>query len=70
VDAVRAERFAQFDEDGDDVLDLQEYEALWLDAMRTRMVRAFQRLDIDGDAQVHRGGVPPAHGTDGRAARP
>lgn len=52
VDAVRAERFAAFDADGDGVLDLEEYEQLWLDAMRRQMVRSFQRLDVDGDAAV------------------
>ena len=49
VDAVRAERFAEFDADGDGVLDLEEYEQLWLDAMRRQMVRSFQRLDVDGE---------------------
>ena len=52
VDAVRAERFAAFDAEGDGALSLEEYEALWLDAMRPRMVRSFQRLDVDGDARV------------------
>lgn len=52
VDTVRAERFAAFDADGDGVLDLEEYEQLWLDAMRRHMVRSFQRLDVDGDAGV------------------
>jgi hypothetical protein len=52
VDAVRAERLATFDADGNGVLSLAEYEALWLDAMRPRMVRGFQRLDVDGDAGV------------------
>jgi Ca2+-binding EF-hand superfamily protein len=52
VDAVRAERFAAFDADGDGVLDLDEYEQLWLDAMRRQMVRSFQRLDVDGDGEI------------------
>lgn len=52
VDAVRGERFAEFDADGDGNLSLDEYEALWLDAMRERMVRNFQRHDRDGDAMV------------------
>jgi len=52
IEAVRSERLAAFDADGDGVLTLDEYEALWLDAMRPRMVRGFQRLDIDGDAAV------------------
>ncbi len=52
VDAVRAERLAAFDTDGNGVLSLEEYEALWLDAMRTQMVQGFQRLDVDGDTGV------------------
>lgn len=52
IDTARSERFGEFDGDGDQSLTLQEYEQLWLDAMRTRMVRAFQRLDVDGDAKV------------------
>lgn len=50
--AVRGERLATFDTDGDGVLSLAEYELLWLDAMQPRMVRSFQRLDADGDAMV------------------
>ncbi len=52
VDKARAERFARFDANGDGVLDLDEYQALWLDAMRERMVRGFQLHDRDGDAMV------------------
>ena len=52
IDAARAARFGQFDADGDGRLTLGEYEALWLDAMRERMVDGFQRLDDDGDAVV------------------
>ncbi|TVQ29897.1 MAG: hypothetical protein EA356_15610 [Geminicoccaceae bacterium] len=52
IDQTRAERHAAFDADGDGVLTLEEYEALWLDAMRPRMVRAFQALDVDGNGQV------------------
>ena len=52
IDGVRAERLASFDGNGDGQLNLQEYEALWLDAMRERMVDRFQRHDDDGDGQV------------------
>ncbi len=52
IDTARAGRMAQFDVNGDKALTLDEYQALWLDAMRERMVRAFQRLDTDGDANV------------------
>src|SRR3546814_4022522 len=36
----------------DQSLTLGEYEQLWLDAMRERMVDRFQDLDADGDAKV------------------
>ena len=52
VDQERRARFAQFDTDKDSKLTLQEYEALWLDAMRRHMVDRFQGLDDDGDAMV------------------
>jgi Ca2+-binding EF-hand superfamily protein len=52
VDQVRRDRFAQFDTDQDSKLTLQEYQALWLDAMRRRMVEEFQALDDDGNAAV------------------
>jgi hypothetical protein len=52
VDAARTDRLAAFDKDGDRKLTLKEYEALWLDAMRERMVDRFQDLDNDGDAAV------------------
>lgn len=52
IDQARSERFDRFDADSGKALTLQEYEQLWLDAMRERMVRAFQRLDRDGDAKV------------------
>ncbi len=52
VDAVRAARLAEFDADQDGQLSLAEYEALWLDAMRERMVDRFQAHDDDGDSLV------------------
>ena len=52
VDRFRSDRLAAFDTDGDGKLSLEEYEALWLDAMRARMVDAFQRHDDDGDGAV------------------
>ena len=50
--ATRGEQHAAFDADGDSVLALAEYELLWLDAMRPRMVDQFQSHDADGDAIV------------------
>ncbi|WP_342643142.1 hypothetical protein [Rhodoligotrophos ferricapiens] len=49
---IRGDELKKFDKNGDGQLDLQEYEALWLDRHRVRMVRAFQHFDRDGNAQV------------------
>jgi hypothetical protein len=52
INANRTEWHKKFDTDGNGALSLKEFEALWLEAKRQRMVRAFQRLDEDGDAAV------------------
>jgi Ca2+-binding EF-hand superfamily protein len=52
IDQVRRDRLAAFDQNNDGSLTLEEYQALWLDAMRERMVDRFQDLDDDGDAIV------------------
>ncbi len=52
VDTFRSTRLAEFDADGDGALSLDEYQALWLDAYRERMVDNFQRHDDDGDGLV------------------
>ncbi|MEM9780837.1 MAG: hypothetical protein AAF899_00035 [Pseudomonadota bacterium] len=52
IDETRTAQHATHDGDGDGALSLTEYEALWLEAMRERMVRRFQRHDRDGDGQV------------------
>jgi Ca2+-binding EF-hand superfamily protein len=52
IDKTRADRLAQFDADKDGTLNLQEYQALWLDAYRERMVDMFQGHDDDGDGKV------------------
>ena len=52
IDTFRADRLAKFDTDGNGTLSLQEYQALWLDAYRERMVDEFQRHDDDGDSVV------------------
>ena len=52
IDEVRQSRLAEFDQDGDGSLTLEEYQALWLDAMRERMVDRFQAHDDDGDGLV------------------
>ena len=52
IDQLLADRVAAFDQDNDGSLNLEEYQALWLDAMRERMVDRFQAHDDDGDAIV------------------
>ena len=52
IDEMRQSRLAEFDADNDGNLTLEEYQALWMDAMRERMVDRFQALDDDGDAIV------------------
>ena len=52
IDTLRADRLKQFDRNADGKLSLEDYQALWLDAYRTQMVRAFQGHDADGDAAV------------------
>jgi Ca2+-binding EF-hand superfamily protein len=52
IDQVRQSRLAEFDQNGDGSLSLEEYQALWMDAMRERMVDRFQAHDDDGDGIV------------------
>lgn len=52
IDQVRQSRLAEFDQDGDGSLSLEEYQALWMDAMRERMVDRFQAHDDDGDGMI------------------
>lgn len=52
IDTIRAARLVEFDKDGNGTLNLEEYQALWLDAMHERMVDQFQAHDADGDGLV------------------
>jgi Ca2+-binding EF-hand superfamily protein len=52
IDQVRQGKLQEFDANGDGSLSLEEYQALWLDAMRERMVDRFQAHDDDGDGLV------------------
>ena len=52
IDQARQAKLAEFDSDGDGSLTLEGYQALWLDAMRERMVDNFQDHDDDGDGMV------------------
>lgn len=52
IDQGRANQLKKFDKNGDGTLSLGEYEALWLDVMRERMVDRFQGHDANGDGKV------------------
>jgi hypothetical protein len=52
IDQFRQGQIARFDANKDGSLSLDEYQALWLDHMRERMVDAFQEHDDDGNGQV------------------
>jgi Ca2+-binding EF-hand superfamily protein len=52
IEEVRQGQLQEFDANGDGSLSLEEYQALWLDAMRERMVDRFQAHDDDGDGLV------------------
>lgn len=52
VDEARKTLLTKHDADKDGKLSLAEYEKLWLEVKRRRMVRSFQRTDQDGDAAV------------------
>jgi Ca2+-binding EF-hand superfamily protein len=52
IDETRSSRLAEFDADGDGSLTIEEYQVLWMDAMRERMVDQFQAHDDDGDGLV------------------
>ena len=64
------DRLAEFDADNDGSLTLEEYQALWLDAMRERMVDRFQAHDDDGDAIVTVEEFVESLQLDGPARRP
>src|SRR4051794_35727848 len=42
LDTAREQQLARFDRDGDGKLSPEEYQALWLDAARERLVRQFR----------------------------
>lgn len=52
LDGARKNLLASHDADKDGKLSLTEYEKLWLEVKRRKMVRSFQRTDRDGDAAV------------------
>ena len=52
VDAIQKERFERFDADGNGLMSLEEYEPLWQELNRSRMVDRFQRFDDDGNGGI------------------
>jgi Ca2+-binding EF-hand superfamily protein len=52
MSALRDKALSDHDADKDGKLSIGEFEGLWLEHMRPRMVRHFQHLDGDGDANV------------------
>lgn len=52
IDQVQADRFTSGDQDGNGIVTLVEFETLWLQDHRSRMVDRFQALDEDGNGQV------------------
>jgi hypothetical protein len=52
IDKARDDRFAKYDANGDGKLTLDEFENLMREITRPMTVRAFQRLDPNGDAVI------------------
>lgn len=52
VDVFIADRVSQSDANGDGDLTLEEFAVVWNDLSRRQRVRAFQRLDENGDAVI------------------
>jgi Ca2+-binding EF-hand superfamily protein len=52
IDAFRAAKVAGADTSGDGALSIEEFDTLYREFTRWRMVRAFQELDTDGDGVI------------------
>jgi Ca2+-binding EF-hand superfamily protein len=52
LDGARKKLLTAHDANKDGKLSLAEFEKLWLEVKRQRMVRGFQRIDRDGDASI------------------
>lgn len=52
IDAFRAARLAEVDASGDGALSIEEFDTLYREFTRSRMVDTFQRLDADGDGVI------------------
>lgn len=47
-----ASQISTYDSDTSNGISLQEFEGIWMEQTKTPMVRAFQRLDADGDGNL------------------
>ncbi|MGI9380130.1 MAG: EF-hand domain-containing protein [Methyloligellaceae bacterium] len=52
LDQARNDLLKRHDANSDGNIDLNEFEKLWLEVRKQRVVRGFQRLDADGDAKI------------------
>ena len=52
IDAWRAAQVERADTDADGGLSLEEFQTIWQERARPRMVDAFQNLDEDGDGRI------------------
>lgn len=52
MDTFRAAKIAAADLNKDGALSLEEFDTLYRELTRTRMVRSFQSLDSDGDGVI------------------
>ncbi len=52
--AAKSDLFAKADKDGDGAVTLVEFQEIWLSLGDRRIVRAFQRLDTNGDLKITR----------------
>ncbi len=52
IDSGLESRIANADANGDGNVDLEEFQPLFLEIIRSRMVDGFQKLDADGDAVI------------------
>lgn len=52
MDAARAMRFSNADDDNSTSISIDEFQNMWMDFMRPRMVDKFQMLDDDGNGEI------------------
>lgn len=52
IDAYRTTKLAEVDASGDGALSIEEFDTLYRELTRSRMVDAFQRFDVDGDGAI------------------